>query len=91
MTIEPGSEEERVLLSKWIKKGRHLIVGSSPLGESYLDPNVKREGDAAEQAEEYVTFDHEVAKKLPHMKGKFRYELETYYSDTWGPYLPKTD
>jgi len=43
------------------------------------------------QAEDYVKFDHEVAKKLPHMEGKFRYELETYYSNTWGPYLPKND
>ena len=40
MAIEPGSEEERLLLSKWIKRGRDLIVGSSPLGESYFDTNV---------------------------------------------------
>ena len=91
MAIEPGSDEERLLLSKWIKKGRDLIVGSSPLGESYLDTNVKREESIETKSKEYVHFDREVAGKLPHMKGKFRYELETYYSDNWGPYLPKED
>ena len=91
MTIEPGSDEERVLLSKWIKRGRELIVGSSPLGESYLDLNVKRDESIEIKSKDYVQFDHEVAEKLPHMKGKFRYELETYYSDNWGPYLPKED
>ena len=89
MAIEPGSEEERVLISKWIKRGRNLIVGSSPLGESYLDSNVKREESIEIESKAYVQFDHEIAEKLPHMKGKFRYQLETYYSDNWGPYLPK--
>ena len=89
MAIEPGSEEERLLLGRWIKKGQHLIVGTSAMGESYLDPNIKREGDLARLSEEYVKIDHEVAEKLPHLKGKFRYGLEKYFRDHWGPYLPK--
>ena len=88
MAIPPGSEDERMLLAKWIKMGRELVVGSFPLGESVLDPNVKRPDDLAQKAEAYVKFDQEVAKKLSHLKGKFRYALETYYRDTWGPSLP---
>ena len=88
MAIPPGSEDERMLLAKWIKMGRELVVGSFPLGESVLDPNVKRPDDLAQKAEAYVKFDQEVAKKLSHLKGKFRYALETYYRETWGPYLP---
>lgn len=90
-TIEPGSDEERLLLGRWIRRGLDLIVASSPLGESYLDPKVKREGGVAIKSAEFVKFDHEVAKRLPHLKGRFRYALETYYRDNWGPYLPKED
>ena len=42
-----------------------------------------------EKSEEYVEFDHYAAEELPHLKGKFRYELEKYYRDRYGPYLPK--
>ncbi|MBI5428355.1 MAG: hypothetical protein HZA02_08790 [Nitrospinae bacterium] len=89
MTIQPGSDEERRLLGRWIRKGQGLIVAGSALGESYIDPKVKREGDAAAKSEEYVKLDREIAEKLPHLKGKFRYELEKYFRDRWGPYLPK--
>tara|TARA_B100000686_G_scaffold353120_1_gene457439 strand:- start:2275 stop:2571 length:297 start_codon:yes stop_codon:yes gene_type:complete len=91
MTISPGSEDERMALGRWIKMGRELIVGTFPLGESTLDPNVKREGAIAQRAEEYVKYDHEVGEKLSHLRGKFRYALETYYRDTWGPYLPSDE
>ena len=88
MAISPGSEDERMLLAKWIKMGHELVISSFPLGESVLDPNVKRLDDVAQKVEAYVEFDHEVAQKLPHLKGKIRYALETYYRDTWGPFLP---
>ncbi len=89
MSIEPGSEEEQLLLGRWIKKGHGLIVGGSPLGDSYLDPNVKRPEEVENKSREYVAFDHELAQKLPHLKGKFRWDLEKYYRDHFGPYLPK--
>ena len=88
MSISPGSEDERMVLAKWIKMGRDLVVGSFPLGESILDPNLKRPDDVGKKAEAYVKFDREVAEKLSHLKGKFRYSVETYYRDTWGPYFP---
>ncbi len=89
MAIESGTEEERLVLGKWIKMGQKLIVGTSSLGESYLDPNVKREEDIEEKSIEYVAYDHQVAKELPHLKGRFRWDLEKYYRDRYGPYLPK--
>jgi hypothetical protein len=89
MAIEPGTEEERLMLGRWIKKGQGLIVGSSALGDSYLDPNVKREEDVEKKSTEYVAFDHEVAHELPHLKDKFRWDLEKYYRDRYGPYLPQ--
>jgi hypothetical protein len=89
MSIEPGSEEEQLLLGNWIKRGQGLIVGASALGDSYLDPNVKRPDDVEQKSQEYVKFDQEVAEKLPHLKGKFRWDLEKYYRDRFGPYLPK--
>ncbi|MFP6637461.1 MAG: hypothetical protein VB778_02405 [Nitrospinaceae bacterium] len=89
MAIESGTEEERLVLGKWIKMGQKLIVGTSSLGESYLDPNVKREEDIEGKSTEYVAYDHQVAKELPHLKGRFRWDLEKYYRDRYGPYLPQ--
>ncbi len=91
MAIEPGSEEERLLLGKWIRKGRELIVGTSAMGESYLDAKVKRTDEVQALSEEYVQFDHDVAEQLPHLKGRFRWDLEKYFRDRWGPYLPKEE
>ena len=91
MAISPGSDEERLMLGRWIKLGRDLVVATFPLGESLLDPKVKRDPEVEERAQAYVKFDHEVGKELSHLKGKFRYALETYFRDTWGPYLPTDD
>ncbi len=91
MGISPGSQDERMILGRWIKMGKELIVGTFPLGESVLDPHIKRPDDIAVRAEEYVKFDQEVGGELSHLKGKFRYALETYYRDTWGPYLPSDE
>ena len=88
MPIEAGTEEERIMLGHWIKKGQNLIVGGSPLGDAYLDSNVKRSDEIQEKSEEYVKFDHHAAEHLPYLKGRFRYELEKYYRDRYGPYLP---
>ena len=76
MAIEPGTEEERLMLGQWIKRGQKLIVGTSALGDSYLDPNVKREEDVEKKSVDYVAFDHKVAEELPYLKGKFRWDLE---------------
>lgn len=89
MTVEPGSEEERLLLGRWIKKGQGLIVGGSALGDAYFDAKLNREDEAARKSEEYVKYDREMADKLPHLKGRFRWDLEKYFRDRYGPYLPK--
>ena len=89
MLIEAGTDEERIMLGRWIQKGQGLIVGGSSFGDAYLDPNIDRPKDIQEKSEEYVKFDHHAAEELPHLKGRFRYELEKYYRDRYGPYLPK--
>ena len=61
MAIEPGTDEERLMLGKWIKKGQSLIVGTSALGDSYLDPNIKREENLEKKTQEYVAFDHQLS------------------------------
>lgn len=86
--IEPGSEEEQMLLARWIRRGRELVVGTSAMGESYLDPKIKRDDEVQELSENYVKLDHEVAEQLPHLKGRFRWDLEKYFRDHFGPYLP---
>ena len=89
MPIEAGTDEERIMLGRWIKRGQGLIVGGSPLGDAYLDSNIKRPDDIQEKSKEYVKFDQRAAEQLPYLKGRFRYELEKYYRDRYGPYLPK--
>ena len=86
--IEPGSEEEQMLLARWIRRGRELVVGTSAMGESYLDPKIKRDDEVQELSENYVKLDHEVAEQLPHLKGRFRCDLEKYFRDHFGPYRP---
>lgn len=77
------------MLGRWIKRAQGLIVASSALGESYIDPNVKREEEVQRLSEEYVVLDHTVSKDLPHLKGRYRWDLEKYFRDNYGPYLPK--
>ena len=77
------------MLGRWIKNGQQLIVGTSALGDSYLDPNVKRDEETEKKSQNYVTYDHKVAEELPHLKGRFRWDLEKYYRDRYGPYLPQ--
>ena len=89
MLIEAGTDEERIMLGRWIQKGHGLIVGGSSFGDAYLDPNIDRPEDIQEKSEEYVKFDHNAAEQMPYLKGRFRYELEKYYRDRYGPYLPK--
>ena len=89
--IQPGSEEERLLLARWIKKAQELIVASSAMGESFIDPKVKRAEDIQKLSEEYVEFDHDVVKELPHLKGRYRWDLEKYFRENYGPYFPKED
>ncbi|MCH8158058.1 MAG: hypothetical protein IID18_09985 [Nitrospinae bacterium] len=89
MPIEQDTDKERIMLGRWIKNGQGLIVSGSPLGDAYLDPNVKRDEDVQEKSENFVVIDKEAAEQMPHLKGRFRYDLEKYYRDRYGPYLPK--
>ena len=87
--LGPITDEEKLALGRWIKQGQSLIVGTSALGDSYLDPNVKRDEDIEKKSQDYVAFDHQVAEELPHLSGRFRWDLEKYYRGRYGPYLPQ--
>ena len=49
--IEPGTDEERLILGRWIKRGQKLIVGTSSLGDSYIDANVIRDEETQKKSE----------------------------------------
>ena len=51
MPVEVGTDEERIMLGRWIQKGQGLIVGGSPLGDAYLDPNIERPKNIQEKSE----------------------------------------
>jgi hypothetical protein len=89
--IVPGSDEECRLLARWIKKAQGLIVASSAMGESFLDPKIKREEGVQKLSEEYVELDHKVAIELPHLKGRYRWDLEKYFRENFGSNFPKED
>ena len=61
MPIEAGTDEERIMLGRWIQKGQGLIVGGSSFGGAYLDPNIDSPKDIQGKSEEYVKFDHNAA------------------------------
>ena len=66
-----------MLITKVSEKKRDVsIPGNRPKG-------------IQEKSEEYVKFDHNAAEHMPYLKGRFPYELEKYYRDRYGPYLPK--
>ena len=52
MPAEVGTDEERIMLGRWIQKGKGLIVGGSHLGAAYLDPTIERPKDTQEKSEE---------------------------------------
>ena len=62
-----------------------LLVSEIPI----LTPMSKETRKYRKKSEDYVAFDHEVGEELPHLKGKFRWDLEKYYRDRYGPYLPE--
>jgi len=86
-----GPHRRRVRDGRIVSRRQYseAVVAGSAMGESYLDANIVRPEDIEEKSQDYVKFDHEVVAELPHLKGRFRWDLEKYYRDRFGPYLPK--
>lgn len=87
--VEPGSEEEKEILSEWIRLSKSVGTrGTYPLGGSYIDGRCGV-GFGMPDQYEYVMTDKKVAKQLPHLAGKYRDDVIKYYQDTFGK-IPAT-
>jgi hypothetical protein len=76
--VEPKSDEERVLLSRWlIANAKVGMRGGYPLGSSYIDSRCGT-GHGMPEEKDYVEIDHEVASRCPHMRGASRDQVEAY-------------
>ena len=74
--IKEGSKEEVELLKQWLALRKEAgIWGSYPLGGSYIDAR-EGSGHGMPEVKEFVDCDHEVAKKLPHMRHKSHLDVE---------------
>ena len=87
--VEPGSEEEKEILSEWITLNKNVGErGGYPLGGSYIDARCGT-GFGMPDQYEYVMTDRKVGKQLPHLAGKYRKDVQKYYQDTFGE-IPAT-
>lgn len=81
--VESGSEEEREILSEWLRLNREVgMRGGYPLGGSYIDARCGV-GFGQPDQYEYVMNDHRVAKQIPHLAGKFRDAVREYFEKTF--------
>ena len=81
---EPGSQEEKEILSEWIRLSKNVGErGGYPLGRSYIDARCGV-GFGTPDQYEYVLTDKRVAKQVPHLAGKYRDDVMKYYQDTFG-------
>ena len=61
---------ELAILKNWVDRAEHAgLFGGYPIGDAYADPRL--EPVYYRIASEYAAFDSFVAKKLPHMQGKY--------------------
>jgi hypothetical protein len=76
--IEPGSVEERQTLLRWLSfNERAGMFGGGPLGSSYIDSRCGT-GHGMPEVKDFVDFDHDTAKRLPHFQGKTRDEIRMH-------------
>ncbi|GAB61830.1 MAG: hypothetical protein DWB56_07985 [Candidatus Jettenia sp.] len=76
---KPGIETEKDLIEKWLIVHKHVgFFGGYPLGGSSLDSRCLLGADML-LVKLYTEIDHDVAKKLPHLKGFTREHVEAYY------------
>ncbi len=82
--VEPGSEEEKEILSEWLRLNKEVgMRGGYPLGSSYIDARCGV-GFGMPDQYEYVATDRKVAKQLLHLSGKLRSNIEKYFNETLG-------
>ena len=81
--VKPGSEEEKEILSEWLKLNHEVgMRGGYPLGGSYIDARCGV-GFGMPDQYEYVATDRKVAKQLPHLAGKYSKDVKEYFNKTF--------
>ena len=82
-TVQPVEtlSEKIWWVEKWLKESREVgIRGGNPVGSSYIDA---RCGTGFGQPDQlaYINFDHEVARKVPDIAGKYTNDVEVYLEE----------
>lgn len=82
--VEKGSEEEKELIERWFRMQKEAgMWGGYPVGSSYIDARCGAMF-TEENIKDFVDFDHELAKKVPHLSGKYKEAVMEYYVQTFG-------
>lgn len=85
---EQGSEDEKELIERWLNLNANAgLWGGYPVGSSYIDARCGS-GHGMPDIKEYVDFDQEFRKKVPHLDGKRKEEVKAYLEKTFGPKHP---
>jgi len=79
-TIEPVTDrkEQIHLIERWLEMGKAASTWSGyPVGSSYIDSRCGT-GHGMLEIKDYVEFDHELAKKIPAISGKYKTDVMEY-------------
>lgn len=78
-----GSPDEERTLKRWLDLNANAGIWSgSPFGSSYIDTRCGS-GHGMPVIKDFVDFDNQAAAKLPHLKGKYRSDIQAYYAETF--------
>jgi hypothetical protein len=81
--VEKGSHNEKYLIQKWLKLNENAgLWGGYPVGSSYIDARCGS-GHSMPDIKDYVDFDREFAKQVPHLNNKRKNDVKAYYEQTW--------
>jgi len=81
--IVPKSKEEKERLERWLSLGESAWAWKDyPMGGSYIDARCGS-GHGMPNIKDYVDFDQETGKMLPHLRGKYRDEIIQYLKDNF--------
>ena len=82
LKTKPETDNERIkgLVRRWLDLADRAGMWSGfPVGESYIDTRCGS-GHGIPEVKDFVDFDHEVAKRVPDIAGKYRADVEVYLS-----------
>jgi hypothetical protein len=81
----PGSDDEAFVLRTWLRLNEQAgLRGGYPLGGSYIDARCGV-GYGMPDQKDYVDFDDMAGKRVPHLYGANREQVEAYVKKTWPP------